>query len=551
MVPAGAEPRSTRRRTPIPRAVWLVTGVHVLLLAVYSVLVPAFRAPDELLHVERIRRLAADGPAGAPLADPAGEGPAVAAAVLGAATSSPAYTAGAPPVGIAEALPPAERPSFEDLAEALPGDALPAEALPTEALPAGATVSTVADRPPLATWLGAAVLTAAGAVLPGWPWSFDRTVALLRLVDVAVVATLPILAWATARRFGCPPRASLTAAVAVMAVPQLTHVGSVVGDDALVLALAAVVFLLGARVVTGDRTRRTAVLGGLACGLALLAGGSALVLPLWMVLAYALAPRRTAAGGPGPGERRLRRGRPIIVVGLAAIVGGWWHLGHLVAEQGVQLGLERTPSQGPGAGANLASRMLAGFWGAFGWREAVLPTVVVVAATATLVGAVGIAFARGRVRAVRLRLALLVLPAATLATLAAVAAVVSVLLDDQVLRVEGRVVLVGLVGLVVVAAVGLDQLRATPAPSLPVVVFVTAMAIQALAVAAIVGRYWAGTSVGERLRALLAFAPWPPVLVFFAAVGLLALIAWALVELLRAARRSPAPSPATGPVAAA
>ncbi len=39
----------------IPRAVWAVTALHLVLLLGYSVVVPAFRAPDEHLHVDRAR----------------------------------------------------------------------------------------------------------------------------------------------------------------------------------------------------------------------------------------------------------------------------------------------------------------------------------------------------------------------------------------------------------------------------------------------------------------------------------------------------------------
>ncbi len=534
----------------MPRAVWLVTAVHVLFLLSYSVLVPTFRAPDELFYVDHMRRLAGVGdvPGGdVPGGDLPGDddGAAVVAPSLLAAASSPAYTAGAPPVDITDAVPPEDRPTFSELADPDPdapsvpteGEGAPAGVGAEPAVAEPAVANPVARRPPLASWLGAAVLAAADAVLPGWPWSFDRTVALLRLVDVGLVATIPLLAWATARRFGCPPRTSLTAAVAVLAVPQLTHVGSVVGDDALVTALGAVVFLLGARVLTGDSSRRTAVLAGGACGLALLASGSALVLVPWMVGAYVLTPRRRVAASPSPDERRRRRGRPLIVMVLALVIGGWWHLGNLFVNQGVALGLDQGPSEGPGAGSGLASRLLADTWGAFGWREAVLPTVAVVGATVVLVAALVVALVRGRVRAVRVRLAFLLLPAVVLAAVAVAAGLWATLFGDTPLRVEGRVVLVGLVGLVVVGAVGLDQLRPTPTRALPTMVFVAALGLQLLAIAVITPRYWAGTSPGERLRTVLAFSPWPPALVFFAIVGALGLVTWALVDLLRGWRQ--------------
>lgn len=535
----------------MPRVVWLVTAAHLMLLVGYSVLVPTFRAPDELFYVDHMRRLA-----GLTATSADATGPLVDSSVLSAAESSPVYQAGTPPVDIADAVPPEDRPTF---AESTDEPSPPAADDPATDLTeltnssAASVTNPVARRPPLASWLGAAVLSAAGAVVPGWPWSFDRTVALLRLVDVAFVATLPLLAWASARRFGCPARASLTVAVAVLAIPQLSHVGSVVGEDAVVVTLGAVVFLLGARVVTGDSSVLTAVLAGVSCGLALLASGIALVLLPWMVAAYFLAPNRRGEGDPGPSQRRLRRGLPLIVVALAMVVGGWWHLGHLVVDRGVALGLDRVPTQGPGAGSTFASRILADVWGAFGWREAVLPTAVVVGLTVVLVAALGIAVARGRVRAVRVRLAFLLVPAAALAVLAVGAALWSTLSGDEPLRVEGRVVLIGVVGLVVVAIVGLDQLRPTPTRALPAVVFVVAIGLQLVAMAAIIQRYWTGDSLGTRLRTVLAYSPLPPGLVFLATVVALGLVVWAMVELLRGswqpAPNPPAPAPTGASVA--
>jgi hypothetical protein len=534
-----------------------VVAVHVVLLIVYSLIVPTFRAPDELLHVDQMHRLASAedqtgaASSGSEESDAPAAAPPVATAVLAAGASSPAYTAGAPPIDIEAAVPPEDRPTFAELAAGpAPGGTADGDEPALDTSPTGAA-NPVARRPPLASWLGAAVLSVADVVLPGWPWSFDRTVALLRLVSVALVATVPLLAWATARRLGCPPRASVAAAAAVVAVPQLTHVGSVVGDDALVVVLAGVVFLLGARVVTGDRSLRTAVLSGVTCGLGLLASGSTLVLVPWMVGAYLLAPRSAPVAGtaPTPADRRLRRGLPVIVVALAVVVGGWWHLGQLVFEQGVQLGLDQPPSIGPGAGSGLASRLLADFWGAFGGREAVLPLTTVLGATVVLGGALGVAFARGRVRAVRVRLAFLVLPAAVMAVIAVVAALGATSSGATPLRVEGRVVLVGLIGLVVVAPVGLDQLRSRPTPMLPAAVLVAAVGLHAGAVAAITSRYWAGTSPGERVRTVLAFSPWPPALVFTLTVCGLGVVAWAVVELLRTSSR-PGPTPAPGPGAA-
>jgi small subunit ribosomal protein S36 len=500
----------------IPRVVWAVTALHVGLLLGYSILIPALRGPDEHLHVDRARLLAVGGPDDPGLTTSGEES--VSAPVLAARKSAPAYLTRSPPVATDDALPTAERPRFDDLG------------------PEGGTdsVNGVARQPPLVHAIGAAVLTAA-SVLPGWPWPFDRVVALLRLVDVAVVAGVPLLAWGTARRLGCPPRSALTAAVLVLAVPQLTHVGSTVNSDGLLIALAGVLFLLGARVVTGDDSVRTAIIAGAALGAALLTSGLAVVFVPWVAAAYLLA--RGAAGRPTAALLRLAT-----AAAAAIAAGGWWWVLRLATDGHLPLGLDASqiaPADGRSLSFPRALAVLAtSFWGGFGWRETSLPAGAVVVATVVLAGALGVAFWRGRVRVVRLRLALFVLPTAALAGLVAVGAVVISRTGGDAFTFQGRYLLPGLVGLMVVAAVGLDQLRNRPVPALPFLALVGAMVMQVLAVAAVTGRYWAGPSAGERFRAVLAFAPWPPVLVFFAFAGILALATWALVEVGRVVRSS-------------
>ena len=509
--------------------VWALTALHVGLLLGYSILVPALRGPDEHLHVDRARLLAGGGP-GDPALSASGE-ESVSAPVLAARESAPAYLTRSPPVATGDAVPPAERPRFDDLGADGPTG----------------SVNGVARQPPLVHAIGAAVLSAA-SVLPGWPWPFDRVVALLRLVDVAVVAGVPLLAWATARRLGCPPRSALTAAVLVLAVPQLTHVGSTVNSDGLVVALGGVLFLLGARVVTGDDSVRTAILAGAALGAALLTSGLAVVFVPWVAAAYLLA--------PGAVRRRTRTALGLGTAALAAIVaGGWWWVLRLATDGHLPFGLDAS-QVAPADGRSLAfPRTLAilatSFWGGFGWRETSLPAGAVVAATVMLAGALGVAFWRGRVRAVRLRLGLFVLPTAALGGMVALGALLISRGGGDAFTFQGRYLLAGLVGLMVVAAVGLDQLRSHPVPALPFLALVGAMVMQVLGVVAVTGRYWAGPSAGERFRAVLAFAPWPPVLVFFAFVGILVAAAWALAEVGRAVRSSlPPPRPPRRPLVA-
>src|SRR5262245_56857054 len=49
--PAPDEPVAARH-PPIPRAVWLITALNVAVLLAYTVLLPAWRAPDEPQHAD-------------------------------------------------------------------------------------------------------------------------------------------------------------------------------------------------------------------------------------------------------------------------------------------------------------------------------------------------------------------------------------------------------------------------------------------------------------------------------------------------------------------
>ncbi|MGI8758230.1 MAG: ArnT family glycosyltransferase [Acidimicrobiales bacterium] len=510
---ATATPTATTKRHDrggIPRAVALVTALHLLLLVGYSVLVPVFRAPDEYVHVDLMRHLARTGDY------PAFDDLFVSAPVIAARDTSPAYVSFTDPVGAAEAVPSAQRPAFADLGPEVPT----------------AAANQMPQHPPLYYGLGAAVLAAVPDDMP-----FDRTVAVLRLVDVALVAAVPLLAWATARRLGCPPAVALTAAVLVLAVPQFTHIGSVVNNDVLLVALSAVLFLLAARVVTGDLSRRTAVLAGVVTGLALLTKGFALVLAPWIVGAYLLA----------PGARD--RWRPVLtrlgqVVGLATAIGGWWWVRNVVVHGTVQPGLRlRSPAEG-GVDADpvffltrFAGRLLSSAWGDFGWLEVSIPPAAIGVATVVLVAAVAAAFVRGRGAAGRARAALFMFPALALVGLVAAGAWKAYLKTGTPYASQGRYLFPGLVGLVVVAAVGLGHLSAGRRRHLPLFAFAGAVAMQVTAVVTIAGRYWAGGSAIERGRALLAFSPWPPALVLFLAAAVVVVAGWTAVELVRGADR--------------
>ena len=125
-------------------------------------------------------------------------------------------------------------------------------------------------------------------------WSFDRLVYLLRVLNVALVASIPAIAYLTARRIGVSVRASVFACLLVMAIPQLAHIGSSVNNDNLVVLLGALAALGAAAVTVGDLTRRRAVWLGVVLGLALLTKATSFTFVPMVVLAYAVHVRRDA-----------------------------------------------------------------------------------------------------------------------------------------------------------------------------------------------------------------------------------------------------------------
>ena len=508
---APAAPTRSQRRPPVPRAMWAITALHVLLLLCYSVIVPIFRAPDEYAHVDLARHLARTG------TYPDYDELFVSAPIFAARDTSPAYDAGGRPVGTADAVPPDARPSFEETGPDRPSEA--ANQMP--------------QHPPLYYGLSAALLSLADAAFPAWPWSFDRTVGLLRLLDVALVAGLPALAWATARRLGCPIRTSLTAAVLMLAIPQFTHIGSVVTNDALLVVLSAVLFLLAARIVSGDLSRRTAILTGIVIGLALLTKAFALILAPWILGAYLLSPG-------APDRRDVRAGRLAWVAGLGTVIGGWWWVRNVVVHGSLQPGLRlrdaATETVTPDAGfflSSFADRLFGSFWGNFGWFEVALSGVAVAVATLVVAGGVTVAFVRGRVGAVRARLAYFLFPAAALLVVVAVNSYRAYLKTGTPFVSQGRYLFPALVGLVMVAAVGFDQVTSRRTPALPLLAFAGAVAMHVLAIGAIMGRYWIGGASLEGLRSMLAFSPWPPVAVFVVGVVTIGVAGWVARELLR------------------
>ncbi len=371
-------------RDRVPLTVWAVTALHVGLMLVFSLLYPPFTGFDETQHVDAVLSIRHGDGWPAPQERQLSEGiVAVATPALQAASDLPFSDDELPPRD--------ERPSVAELG--VERDSV-GQLLPNQ----------ITQHPPLYYGLEAGVL----AVLPGSAdWPFDRTVAVLRLVSILLMAPLPLLAWATARALRAPPLVGQVAALLSVSVPQLERVGSSVNNDAAYTLAFACVLLLLARVATGDVGRRQVVLTGVAVGVAMLTKGFALVLPLAVGLAFVVGGRRSTrswTAGLLPG---------FLSLALAFVVGGWWWLRNLLLYGTVQpsgwppsyrqvLRLEpRAPGEPAPLGEFLAgsySRLSERFWGGLEinyigpdsfphWLTNVLVVAALVAVVAAVAGA--------------------------------------------------------------------------------------------------------------------------------------------------------------------
>jgi small subunit ribosomal protein S36 len=381
------------------------------------------------------------------------------------------------------------------------------------------------QHPPLYYQLMAAGLRVERWLVPG-ELSVDTELAYLRLLNVLLVLPLPWVAWLTARRLRVVEPVGLVAALVPLAVPQLTHIGATLNNDNLFVVLVSALMAALAGVARGDRSVRTVALVGAVLGLALLTKGFGVVLPPIVALAYWIG---SASPSPGTPTRLLRRVRTASGPALGAlllglVVSGWWYVGNLTAtgrimpstEDSLRLNPRSRPTEfEPDVGEYLGStvsRLVEGFWGAFGWRQVELPTVVSAAASLLCLATVVLPFRQGPSTS-RPTLALLLSPLVLLAAFVVVRSAVIYSGTGRLAFQQGRYLFGGLTAASVVVAIGLHhrfRRRAVPLAALAVVT------MQALAITWCLAGWWDATDVGliGALRAVVAWSGWPdPVVV--------------------------------------
>lgn len=474
-----------------------LTVTNLGLLLTWSLLVPTFRAPDEHVHHDLLRQLTTTW------RYPDYDGLRVSRRTLDALGTSPAFPADAGAVSEDQATPRAERPGWDELGPAVRNG-------PPNQMP---------QHPPLYYEAAAAVLR---VLDDDGSRPLDRVVWELRLLSVLVTAPLPLLAAAVARRFSRSEAVVLAAAATTLAVPQLTHIGSTVSNDPLMVALGSLTLLGAAHLATGDRRWSVAAGTGVTAGLALFTKGFAIPLVPAVALAclLPLRPRRSVrldsanrvpASAPDPSRESAAEtaAKSAVVAVLALAFGGWWWIRNVVVYGTPQPGV-RLRDRVAGVDLDLlefaedfAERLITSFWGNFGWFEARLPYGLSIALTSLLVASAVAACWRRWERLV------LLLPAAVATGMVLSAAWGAYKKTGVSYATQGRYLFTGIVGLAVLSALGIARWARRGSRWQPAITVVAALGLQATALWIVLHRYWAGGSVLDRVRSMAAFAPVP------------------------------------------
>lgn len=317
--PVGRTGLLRRVARTVPLGVWALTGLWCVLLLGASVVWPMSYGSDEPQHVDMAYDYAAHpftfyGPGQLELSQ----------ADVGMQHSVPGYP---PQTRLAQAPIPSrpKRPSFAQLGG--------------HSFEKGGQPNQMDQHPPLYYWVEAVVLILPG--VSGLAW--DLQVWLMRLVSIVIMAPVPLLCWATARRLLVRPfgrigeagasRLAVLAAALPLTVPDLVRDGSSVDNDTLLILSVSVVAWGLARAITGDLRLRTATVVGIALAVGLWTKGFALALPPIILIAYLLGVR-----GEGVGWRRRIEAawRPVAVCALGALVGSFWWIRNVIDYHTVQ-----------------------------------------------------------------------------------------------------------------------------------------------------------------------------------------------------------------------
>jgi small subunit ribosomal protein S36 len=506
-----------------PRAVWLATALFAMVGALWTVALPMFRAPDEAAHLDLVLYLAEGH------AYPSWDGRYLGRAI-GVADDRHLVHLDRPwPRPTAENAPPrADRQDVEDRGGTEPDvDAR----TPNDKRPGHPHIyNQMPQHPPLYYQAMATLLRAERALLPGdgIP-SLDRELGLLRLANVLMVAPLPLLAWATARRLGMDDRAGTVAALLPLGLPQLTHIGAALNNDNLLTLLGGVLTVLVVGVARGRRSWPTDLAIGLVVGLALLTKAFAVVFVPAVAVAYA------ACAWTATRRRRQAVAGVLLAGTTSAALGAWWWVGIWIREgqpAPTTESLTRTARWRPLSfdadpvqfAWTFAGRLLESTWAwvGYGTPKFVLPRPAVglltIAVAAAVIAAVRAAPGKRSVSSGPRRLDLAVAAVATALVLlfVVIRSWGLYVTYGRFAFIQGRYLFSTLVGPMAIVAFGAARVLSANAVSTALGLVAT---LQVWMLTVVVSGAWGGSGPFGPVESALAWSPWPPTAVAVVAVA--------------------------------
>lgn len=384
--PHGVTGREPMSRSRFLAASVLLTLSLMLVQFAWAFSAPAFRGPDEPMHVNSIFRLATSGtwpePGKAMVAPTVDTAAKQAGLLLPQASDygfdnryllhGSEYSGLVPDVGEAEMVPHEDRIAIGPVAPHPPR---------------ASVIDQMTQHPPLYYALGAAVVKLCG--LEQAPW--DEAVLSLRMLSVFLLIPLTPSLIYTARRLGAARPWALAAGLVPALIPQVYHIGTMVTNDALATGAGALVMAALAKAGTERISWRTITLVGVSLGFALWSKGQILVFGLPLILVFATRPE--------PWSARLKA---IIASGTMSLLIGWWWIANLVRYRAIQPAgypAEVNPAWDPAQAdigyflSTAADSFNRSLWASFGWLEVTyhplwLRTLLTVALLAlTIIGA--------------------------------------------------------------------------------------------------------------------------------------------------------------------
>ena len=448
-----------------------LTLVFFIWQVLWAILTPAFRAPDEPLHVNSVIRVAEGGGWPAP-----GEAR-LSSSVLQAVRESGMISADSQGfaamertrvVGSREAYP--EIPRFGETAVtphsqriALNGKGWVADGGSVPSGEAGVSggggesgrdgspteiVDQMTQHPPLFYELQAVAYRAVDA--SDWPW--DRQLLLMRVVSALMTLPLVPSAVYVARRAGTSRPMALSAGVLVFAIPQLAYVTGSLNNDALAIGAGALCLAAASAAMFGSGGWRTVWAAGLALGLGLWSKGTFIPMGLTVGLAFL-----ANINGVAWWKRCVQAA---CAGGIGVVTGGFWWVRNVLLYGVLQPAGYQSAFLSPGSDirhffTTAFRNFTESFWGRFDWMDWSLTAPLVWTLAAVACVAVLIALFAGPHRIQRLVL------------LSFFVGVIGLLLAQAwtqyrdggiVPGTQGRYLFPGIVGLLAVMALGLGRL---------------------------------------------------------------------------------------------